>query len=266
MADLKHIEILLDGQMVSATEGETVLSVAKRVGVYIPSLCHHDALIPSGACRLCLVEIAKENGLDHREKDVVAACQYPVSKGLIVRTNTPRVLGHRRIVISLLLAKAPETPLFKALARSVGKPVIYRESERKDSCILCTLCTRTCAATGANALSTSGRGYEKMIAPPYRFGEGGCIGCGACFRACPTGHIAMTQTDDTRVIWDHVFERIHCKICGAPTVTKEQLQFLTAHSGLSEDYFIVCASCKQKETAKTFAKVSEPLPGGSDAK
>lgn len=263
MADSHTIDILLNGQVVSASPGETVLSVAKRNDINVPSLCHHQALLPSGACRLCVVEISKEKGLDEK-RDVVAACQYPVSEGLIVQTNSERVRRHRRVVISLILARAPEVKAFQEMAKSLGGAIAYRESERKDNCILCTLCTRTCQAIGAEAISPSGRGYDKEIAPPFLFGEGGCVGCGACHRVCPTGCIEMVDTKDSRTIWEHEFPFVKCRVCGAPTVTEAFMAFAAGRSGLREDYFTICSSCKRKETAKTFAELSAPLDGRSE--
>jgi bidirectional [NiFe] hydrogenase diaphorase subunit len=263
MTDSTRIDISLDGRIVSAEPGETVLSVAKRHGIDIPSLCHHEALLPSGACRLCVVEIAKETGLDS-ERDIAAACQYPVSKGLIVQTNSERIRRHRRVIISLLLARAPHVAAFQELARTFGGAIAYRASERQDDCILCTLCTRTCAAVGAEAISPTGRGYDKQIAPPFVFGEGGCVGCGACFRACPTGCIDMVDTDATRTIWNHEFSLVKCTTCGAPTVTEDYMHFAMKRTGLSERYFTQCAACKRKETATTFAALSAPLSTGEE--
>ena len=254
---------MIDGQVVSATTGETVLSVAKRNSIEIPSLCHHQALLPSGACRLCVVEISKEAGLDEK-RDVVAACQYPVSEGLIVQTKSERIRRHRRVVISLILARAPKVKAFQDMARTLGGAIVYRESERRDNCILCTLCTRTCQAIGAEAISPSGRGYDKEIAPPFIFGEGGCVGCGACYRACPTGCIEMEDTATIRTIWNHEFPFVKCRVCKAPTVTEAFMAFAMARSGLKEDYFTICAACKKKETAKTFAALSAPLTEGSE--
>jgi bidirectional [NiFe] hydrogenase diaphorase subunit len=261
MSDSHSIEFMLDGQVVSATEGETVLSVAKRYGVDIPSLCHHEALVPSGACRLCIVEISRVGGSE-RERDIAASCQYPVSQGLIVKTRSDRVLRHRRIVASLLFSLAPDCDILEKLTRSLGGAVPYPPPERMDNCILCTLCTRTCAALGAEAIHTSGRGSDKQIAPPLSFGDGGCVGCGACHRACPTGCIEMTDTAESRTIWDHTFEFVKCSVCGAPTVTRDHMALAMKRSGLNERYFTLCAACKQKETAETFAELSLPLGTG----
>ena len=261
MAEIDTVDILIDGRKLTARKGETVLSVAKRNGIEIPSLCHHEALVPSGACRLCLVEIAKEGGLDG-ERDIVASCQFPVSDGLTVQTRSDRVLKHRRQVASLLLARAPNTALFKQLTDALGGAIPYRESERTDNCILCTLCTRTCQALGAHAINPSGRGYEKEISPPFVFGEGGCVGCGACARVCPTGCIEISDTADVRVIWGQEFEFVKCEKCGAPTMTREHMALAVKRSGLAERYFSVCAACKQKETANTFAALSAPLVAG----
>jgi NADH dehydrogenase/NADH:ubiquinone oxidoreductase subunit G len=261
MAETDTIDILIDGRRVQAQPGETVLSVAERNNIEIPNLCHHEALVPTGACRLCLVEIGREGGLEG-ERDIVASCQYPVSEGLRVQTQSERVRRHRRVVASLLYSRAPHSGLFKRLTDALGGAIDYRESQRKDNCILCTLCSRTCAAVGAHAISPSGRGYDKQIAPPFIFGEGGCVGCGACARVCPTGCIEMVDTLETRTIWSHEFAFVKCETCGAPTVTREHMALAMARSGLPEHYFSTCVSCKQKASVATFADLSEPFGVG----
>ena len=84
------ITITVDGKDVEIQEGQTVLKAAKKLGIWIPTLCYHEALEPQGACRLCLVEVE-----DQGRRQLVASCAYPATQGLKVLTDTERVLENR---------------------------------------------------------------------------------------------------------------------------------------------------------------------------
>ena len=94
------VRLTIDGQQVQAEEGAMILDVARDNNIYIPSLCSHEEVTPYGACRLCLVEVAK-NG---RER-LVASCLYPVEEGLVVKTDSERLKNNRRMIMELLLAR-----------------------------------------------------------------------------------------------------------------------------------------------------------------
>ena len=84
------VTLFIDDREIDVEEGETVLSAARKLGIWIPTLCHHDALEPQGACRLCLVEV--EVGGRRR---LMASCAYPASAGLKVYTDTENVIENR---------------------------------------------------------------------------------------------------------------------------------------------------------------------------
>jgi NADH dehydrogenase/NADH:ubiquinone oxidoreductase subunit G len=101
---MNEIEIKINGDTHKAHSGETLLKVARREGVDIPTLCYHELLEPYGSCRLCTVEVN-----DGRRTRLVISCAYPVKEGISVETNTVKVKKARRMVMELLIARCPES-------------------------------------------------------------------------------------------------------------------------------------------------------------
>jgi bidirectional [NiFe] hydrogenase diaphorase subunit len=246
------MEIKIDGKKLSAENGETILAVARRAGIDIPTLCHHDALGSVGACRVCVVEICRK-GRD--EKRIVSSCQYPAEDGLSVSTQSSLVRELRQTILSLLVARCPEVGAIRELAETYGEIVEYERFNEKERCILCYLCVRTCAAVGPNAIAAVGRGKLKEIAPPFHEEAEACVGCGSCARICPTGCISMEDTEDTRNIWGREFELVKCEVCGTPLITRDYLGYAVEKSGLAESYYTTCAPCKRKALAERFASI-----------
>ncbi len=251
------MEITIDGKRIDVTEGETILDVTRRVGIDIPTLCHHDALEPVGACRLCVVEISR-NG----RSDIVTSCQYPVEEGLVVSTDSDGVREQRQTILSLLLARCPNVQVVRDLAERYGEIVPYKTFDESEKCILCYLCTRTCRAVGPEAISAVGRGKAKEIAPPFHGAAEACVGCGSCYRVCPTGCIEMEDTASSRKIWGREFELVKCDTCGAATITTAYRDYAVERCSLDTSYFSTCPSCKEKQTAKRFAAVVETGKAG----
>jgi len=170
------VSLTIDGKRVRAPEGATVLEAAARAGIEIPHLCTQEGMSPYGACRLCTVEIA-QNGRTRLQ----AACSYPVAPGLEVRTNTPRVVNGRRIILEFLLARCPEVKAIRDFARRWGVKETRFETREKDDCILCGLCVRACSeVVGAQALGFLGRGVARKVEIPFGRHPESCIGCGLC--------------------------------------------------------------------------------------
>jgi bidirectional [NiFe] hydrogenase diaphorase subunit len=243
-----HLEI--DGRAVRASEGTTLLAAARSAGIQVPTLCHHEALEDWGGCRLCTVEVSHpdRNG----EGELVTSCVYPVEDGLVVRTSTDSVIDVRREVLDLLLARCPEAEEIRRLAAEHGvAETSYVEPDLENKrCILCTLCVRACAAIGANAISTAGRGQAKRIAPPFDLPAEQCVGCLSCVRVCPTDAIDYVDEGGVRRIWGREFEVVTCEDCATPLMTEEHIALDMEKSGLSRDYFTLCPACKRKRTAE----------------
>jgi len=246
----KTVNLQINGRFLQAREGMTILEVARREGIPILSLCHHDALEPVGACRLCLVEITHPDWKGW--KGLVTACLYPVEEGLCVTTDNEDVRNTRRTVLDLLLARCPQSAVIQELAAEHGVTATsYRKSEVETTCILCGLCVRVCAVKGCSAIGTAGRGIRKAISIPFKQPPPDCIGCASCAHICPTGTIKYRDEGDIRKIWGHSFKMVKCESCGRPIMPEKQLEFEANKSGLHPDYFKVCPACAQQQTVQT---------------
>ena len=244
----------IDGKPVEAQEGETLLEVARGNGFEIPTLCHHEALEPFGACRVCLVEVWLPSWSTAEPGKLVTSCLYPAREGLVVQTSSEMVRSTRKLVLELLLARAPRSKAIIELAARYGvRRSRFRSTDKADDCILCGLCTRICEKLGHTAISTVYRGIMKEVAPPLGKPPMACVGCGACARICPTQSIPMEETRTSRRIWDRTFELVPCEICGRGQLTREQISFFSERTGLDADCFKTCEECSRKETASRMA-------------
>jgi bidirectional [NiFe] hydrogenase diaphorase subunit len=179
---MSEITLTIDGQQVTAEEGATVLQAAREAGIDIPALCYHPKLAFSGACRLCTVEIAKGG-----RSRLVASCSYQVEEGLEVQTETEAVAKGRKLILEMLLARAPGVQVLRDYGKRYGVDPEKFDPE-PNYCIMCGLCVRYCAEVkGANAIAFIGRGVDRevMFIPEIAAKE--CPSCGECFAICPTG-------------------------------------------------------------------------------
>lgn len=248
-------KITIDGQQVTASEGATILDVARKNGIEIPTFCYHEALEPWGACRLCIVE-AVENGRSR----IVTSCNFQVKEGLKVVTRNKSIDAMRRMIIELLLARCPNAQAVCEMAEKLGvkEP---RFSIENEFCILCGMCVRVCKEiVGAQAITFASRGPGKKVASPFFRHSENCIGCGACVYVCPTQCITMDDVADARDVYAEGEEPVGfarilknwrtrlplktCTVCGNPIAPEFQLQMLGQKVGLSPDYFDTCQTCK----------------------
>lgn len=202
---MANIEV--NGRTVEAQQGEMLLNVLRRSGVSIPTLCNMEGLLPSGACRMCVVEVEGSPNL-------TPSCAFPVSDGMKVKTHSPRAVRARKTIIELLLADHPDDCLYcvrnkncqlQDLAEELGvrrrryagekspckqdlsSPSLVRDPAK---CILCGKCVRVCEEVqGVAAIDFVGRGSKTRIDTAFEEGLNlsSCIYCGQCVNVCPTG-------------------------------------------------------------------------------
>jgi iron-only hydrogenase group A len=199
--------IQVNNKKIKAEKGETILSALNRNGIIIPTLCRMKDFTPTGACRMCVVEVEGRDRL-------VTACSQPVEEWMTIRTHTPRVIKARKTIVELLLSKHPDDCLYcdrnlncelQRLAEELnirerrirGKkiklrldqssPAIVRELSK---CILCGRCIRVCEeviTTTSLDFINKGQNTHVGAAMDKDFNFSSCIHCGQCVQVCPTG-------------------------------------------------------------------------------
>lgn len=223
------------GREFEAERGASLLGELRKHGFEVPSLCYHESLSPYGACRLCLVEVKKG-----KRQRLTTSCNYPVQDGIEVTLDTERVQRNRRMVLELLLAQAPSAPkALHALAERYGVQEIRFPVNTGEDCILCGLCSRTCRElVGANALTFSARGDQKVMGPPYSEESPECILCGACVYVCPVACIDLSESGGKRRIkrWHRELPMLVDEF-GMPTMTTAQAEYMARRTGMPVETF-----------------------------
>jgi NADH dehydrogenase/NADH:ubiquinone oxidoreductase subunit G len=181
---MSEILLQIDGREVEAEEGMTILEAARSVGIFIPTLCHHEKLEPYGACRICVVEV------DARGRtNLVAACLHLVEQDLVVRTRSEKVDKTRKILLEQFLAHAPDAEVLQDLAQEYGADKNRFEKE-SSFCILCGLCVRYCTEVKKkNAIGFFDRGTSREINFIPEIASKECWDCKECFPLCPTSYV-----------------------------------------------------------------------------
>lgn len=211
--------ITIDGRKVEFTDEKNLLTVIRKAGIDIPTLCYHSELSTFGACRLCTVE-------DDRGR-TFASCSEEPRDGMVIYTNTGKLKKYRKLIIELLLAshcrdcttcvKSGDCNL-QTLAHRFGVTSVrysnYREQKPLDfsspsivrdpnKCILCGNCVRVCnELQGVGALDFSFRGSEAMVMPAFdkEIAATDCVNCGQCQIFCPTGAISIRHNREA--VWE----------------------------------------------------------------
>ena len=264
MTDVK-IPFTIDGRAVGAAPGETVLSVARRHGIEIPALCHHESVAPYGTCRLCVVEV-----FWGKRSKLVTSCIYTPYENDRVETNNERVRRTRGMILELLLARCPGVEAIRDLAREYGvtRPRFPAGGPASglDRCILCGLCVRVCAeAVGRHAIGFANRGAERIVTTPFGAGAEECIGCGACVEVCPTGALTCEDTGGVRIMKELGVRLplVKCRLCGEPFATERQVADIQERLHIPQDLAETCPSCRRAEHRDASAKFSVPAIGRS---
>lgn len=229
------VNITIDGRKIQARSGQTVLEAAEEAGIRIPVLCHHPALPPEGACRVCLVEI-------ERQRNLQPACTYPVTEGMVVLTASPKVLEARKFALELIISDHPlDCMTCEATGDCRLQDLAYEYNVKGDKyaggkrheypiddpnpfiqvdrnkCILCRRCVRACNyINGVEAISVVYRGFNAKIA----FGmdstmeDSPCEFCGSCVEVCPVAALWPKMSIGKGRFWQLKQVETTCSYCG----------------------------------------------------
>lgn len=211
-----NFEIEVNGNLIKAKSGETILQALNRNGIQVPTLCHLKNLNPTGACRMCVVEVEGKESL-------IPACSHPVEEWMKIKTHSTRVIKARKMNAELLLSNHPEECLFCdrngncelqkiSEEMNVKERHFFKKTEKYRAdytniclihdpakCILCGRCIRVCEEIQhITAIDYLERGSDMVVGTAFHQGldNSACISCGQCILVCPTGALSENQDQD----------------------------------------------------------------------
>ncbi|NLU52099.1 MAG: 2Fe-2S iron-sulfur cluster binding domain-containing protein [Clostridiaceae bacterium] len=232
----EYVTLTIDGIEVKAPVGSTVLEAAKSAGINIPTLCFLKDINEIGACRMCIVDVGA--------RSFQAACMYPVSEGLVVKTNTPKIRETRKVTLELILSTHEKKCLtcvrnrnceLQKLAKDLNVKDIRFEGELQNhpiddmshsivrdpnKCVLCRRCVSVCKnVQTVAAIETVERGFKTIVASPFNMPlkDTPCVNCGQCIVVCPVG--ALREKSSIDRVWEALSnEDLHVVVQTAPAV------------------------------------------------
>lgn len=215
-----EVKIIIDGKEITADQNQTILQVARQNNINIPTLCYLKDVNEPASCRVCVVEVVGA-------KNLVTSCTTKIKQGMVIKTNSPKVLKARKTAIELLISNHNKNCLncSKNLKCELQKlcETYHCDTEKyageclsceiddsnnaivKDNskCILCGKCVAVCSKKqGVSAISKINRGFETKVSTSFDkpLNQSPCVGCGQCVLVCPTG--ALTQKNDLEQVLD----------------------------------------------------------------
>lgn len=219
---MEMINLIIDNNPIKAEKGQTILKVARKIGIDIPTLCYYELdgiklENRPGGCRICVVEV-------EGRRNLAPACATEVTEGMVIHTHSLRVVNSRRTVLEMILSDHPTDCLIcsksgncelQSLSQKLGvREIPYQGAQstyRKDTseaiirdidkCVMCRRCETVCNIwQTVGALSAVNRGFEAVVATAFEqdLERSPCTYCGQCIQACPVG--ALSEVDSTRKV------------------------------------------------------------------
>ena len=251
------VNLTIDGRAIQAKKGSTILEVAKENGIFIPFLCYHPALKPIGSCRICVVDVKPG------PPRPIPACATPVTEGMEVVTDTPRLAALRQELMKLVLINhALECPIcdkggeceLQNLTHALAVPTVDLDAVKlppnpdyvsqmverhPDRCVTCGRCVRVCRdRVGAMAINFTLRGYFTELssgAQPLN-----CEFCGSCIDICPVGALINKQFKYRARAWEGAKTEIACPFCGGGCTYQVHTKDGKIMRVVNEDSVLLC--------------------------
>jgi NADH dehydrogenase/NADH:ubiquinone oxidoreductase subunit G len=215
---MTNIKVTIDGTEVSGREGMTILEAAEQVGIDIPTLCHRPEVTPTGACRICVVEV-------EGSRILVGSCHTPIAQGMVIYTHSPKVIAARKATVELLMAAhtgacvtdedAEQCELHKIASELEVGPPRFRVRRPRSypvedispyvqrdmaKCILCRLCISACSEVAKkDVFSMAYRGFDSKVIVDFDepLNKEVCKDCGICIDYCPTGALSNPKKGES---------------------------------------------------------------------
>lgn len=224
------MKITLNSREIECHEGQTILDVAKENNIEIPSLCCQEGFEPISVCRICVVEVNNK---------LLPSCSTKVKDGMIVNTESKKVLEARKINTELLMSKHIQSCFVESrehelcrIARNAGIRQVRFAGAKKiyiidkgkaiitdnNKCILCGRCVQQCQMQNVNAIDFAYRSYHTKVTPAYenKLDDSVCVNCGQCILACPVN--AIYEKNDTKEVLRALKTKKHVIVQAAPAV------------------------------------------------
>ena len=232
-----QVELIIDGKKIKVDSNITILEAARKLKIDIPTLCYLKNINEPASCRVCVVEV-------EGARNLVTACSTKVREGMVVKTNSSKVIRARKTALELLLSNHNKNCLncpknlkcdFQKLCEQFhcdsekyngatletvvddSNHAIVRDMSK---CILCGKCVAVCAKLqGCSAITKINRGFETKVGTSFDrcMQNSSCVGCGQCVLVCPTG--ALTQKNNLSSVLDILDKKDVVKIAQvAPAV------------------------------------------------
>jgi iron only hydrogenase large subunit-like protein/ferredoxin len=256
--------IQADNRQISVQEGETLLTALRRNGFKVPTLCHMNRFSPTGACRLCVVEV-------EGKRDLITSCSFPVEKGMRVLTNSPRVVRARKSLVELLLSNHPDDCLYcqrngdcelqwLAGEMNVKERKYFGEKNRQfpdhssssvfrdpAKCVLCGRCVRMCEEVQlVTAIDFIGRGNVTSVNSAFLQGlnVSSCIHCGQCIMVCPTAALLdISHLEKVEAALNHPGKKVACFVSPSVVASVAEQTGSKVHKDLGAEVAATLEKC-----------------------
>jgi len=250
--------INVNNKILKARKGDTILETLRKNGITVPTLCNMESFTPTGACRICVVEV-------EGHEELVPSCSHPVEEWMKIKTHSPRVIRARRTIVELLLSSHPDDCLYcirnkncelQNLAEELGirerRLPVVKIMKKKDpssasivrdpaKCILCGRCVRICKEKiGISTFDFIGKGMKTIVGPTFNknLNVSNCINCGQCIMVCPTG--ALHEKDAISAVSEALQDtEKHVVVQVSPTVSVSVAEEFNVKSGKELDGLLV---------------------------